>query len=247
MNPSPPIDQPSSSGLRILCAGAMHPILDELTGAIARIAGGPVMVRYASSGGVKARVLEGEPADVVITTAAAIDHLGDHDKILAGTATAVARSSIGVAVRAGAARPDIGSVASFMRALRQANSIAIADPITGSPSGNHLVAVFDRLAMTAELRGKIKRVGGGPGGVVVVGDAVASGEAQIGLQQIAEFLGVPGLDLLGPLPSELQHVTVFSAAVVATATDVATARRLVAFLASPEAAAVITAKGMEPA
>jgi ABC-type molybdate transport system substrate-binding protein len=79
MNPSPPIDQPSSAALRILCAGAMHPILDALTGAIARIAGGPVMVRYASSGGVKARVLEGEPADVVITTAAAIDHLGDHD------------------------------------------------------------------------------------------------------------------------------------------------------------------------
>jgi molybdate transport system substrate-binding protein len=152
MNPSPPIDQPSSAALRILCGGAMHPILDALTGAIARIAGGPVMVRYASSGGVKARVLEGEPADVVITTAAAIDHLGDHDKTLAGTATAVARSSIGVAVRAVAARPDIGSVASFMRALRQANSIAIADPITGSPSGNHLVAVFNRLAMTAELR-----------------------------------------------------------------------------------------------
>jgi molybdate transport system substrate-binding protein len=82
--------------------------------------------------------------------------------------------------------------------------------------------------------------------VVVVGDVVASGEAQIGLQQIAEFLGMPGLDLVGPLPSELQHVTVFSAAVVATATDVPMARRLVAFLASPEAAAVITAKGMEP-
>jgi molybdate transport system substrate-binding protein len=247
MNPSPPIRQTSSSQLRILCAGAMHPIIDELMGALGRIAGKPAAVRYASSGGVKALVMEGEPADVVITTAAAIDHLGDHDKILPETATAVARSSIGVAVRAGAARPDIGSVASFMRALRQAKSIAIADPVTGSPSGNHLVAVFDRLAMTAELRGKIKRVGGGAGGVVVVGDVVASGEAQIGLQQIAEFLGVPGLDLVGALPSELQHVTVFSAAVVATATDVPMARRLVAFLASPETAAVITAKGMEPA
>jgi molybdate transport system substrate-binding protein len=247
MNPSPPIRQATSPGLRILCAGAMHPILDELAGAIERIAGKPSAVRYASSAGVKALVMEGEPADVVITAAAAIDHLGDHDKVLRETARAVARSSIGVAVRAGAPRPDIGSVASFMRALREANSIAIADPVTGSPSGNHLVAVFDRLAMTAELRGKIKRVGGGAGGVVVVGDVVASGEAQIGLQQIAEFLGVPGLDLVGPVPSELQHVTVFSAAVVATATDVAMARRLVAFLASPEAAAVITAKGMEPA
>jgi molybdate transport system substrate-binding protein len=227
--------------------GAMHPILDELTGAIARIAGKPAVIGYASSGRVKALVMEGEPADVVITTAAAIDHLGDHDKVLAETATAVARSSIGVAVGAGAARPDIGSVASFMRALREAKSIAIADPATGSPSGNHLVAMFDRLAMTAELAPKIKRVGGGAGGVVVVGDVVANGEAEIGLQQIVEILGVPGLDLVGVLPSELQHVTVFSAAVASAATDVPAAGRLVAFLASPDAAAVITAKGMEAA
>jgi molybdate transport system substrate-binding protein len=245
MNPSPPIEQISSSLLRILCAGAMHPIIDELMSALGRIAGKPAAVRYASSGGVKALVMEGEPAEVVITTAAAIDELGRHDKILPATATAVARSSIGVAVRAGAAWPDIGSVESFMRALRAAKSIAIADPATGSPSGNHLVAVFDRLAMTAELHGKIKRVGGGAGGVVVVGEAVANGEAEIGLQQISEILSVPGLDLVAALPSQLQHVTVFAAAVAAAATDVASARRLVAFLASPEAAAVVSAKGMQ--
>lgn len=247
MNPSPATHQTASSQLRILCAGAMHPIIDELTGAIARIAGRPVAVRYASSGGVKALVMEGEPADIVITTAAAIDELGRHDKILPLTAIAVARSSIGVAVRAGAARLDIGSVESFKRALRDAKSIAIADPATASPSGNHLIAVFDRLAMAAELQRKIRRIGGGAGGVVVVGEAVANGEAEIGLQQIAEILAVPGLDLVGPLPPELQHVTVFSAAVAAGAADLPSARRLVAFLASPEAAAVIRAKGMEAA
>jgi molybdate transport system substrate-binding protein len=245
MNPSPPIHQTSSSQLRILCAGAMHPIIDELMGALGRIAGKPAAVRYASSGGVKALVMEGESADIVITTAAAIDELGRHDKIVPMTATAVARSSIGVAVRAGAARPDIGSVESFVRALRAAKSIAIADPATGSPSGNHLVAVFDRLGMTAELHGKIKRVGGGAGGVVVVGEAVANGEAEIGLQQISEILSVPGLDLVAALPSQLQHVTVFAAAVAAAATDVPSARRLVAFLASPEVAAVVSAKGMQ--
>jgi molybdate transport system substrate-binding protein len=249
MNPSTAIHQTAPSRLRILCAGAMHPIVDELTGAIERIAGRPVAVRYASSGGVKALVMEGEPADIVITAAAAIDELGRHDKVLppTATATAVARSSIGVAVRAGAARPDIGSAESFKRALRDAKSIAIADPTTGSPSGNHLIAVFDRLAMTAQLRGKIRRVGGGAGGVVVVGEAVANGQAEIGLQQIAEILAVPGLDLVGALPPELQHVTVFSAAVAASATDLPSARQLVAFLASPESAAVIRAKGMEAA
>ena len=225
----------------------MHPIIDELMGPLERIAGKPVAVQFANSGGVKARVLAGEAADVVITTASAMDDLRYHEKILPDTATAVARSAIGVAVRAGAARPDIASIESFKRALRDARSIAIADPATGSPSGNHLVTVFEQLGMTAELREKIKRVGGGDGGVVVVGDVVASGEAEIGIQQIAEILGVPGLDLVGELPPALQHVTVFSAAVAATAADVPSARRLVAFLASPQVAAVITAKGMQAA
>jgi molybdate transport system substrate-binding protein len=247
MNHSAPILPPSSSDLRILCAGAMHPIVDELMGPLERIAGKPVAVEFTNSGGVRARVLAGEVVDVVVTTAAAIDELRHHDKILPETAMAVARSSIGVAVRAGAARSDIGSVESFKRVLRDARSIAIADPATGSPSGNHLVAVFERLGMTAELQGKIKRIGGGAGGVVVVGDVVASGEAEIGLQQIAEILGVAGVDLIGELPPELQHVTVFSAAVAATATDVPSARRLVAFLASPQAAAVITVRGMRAA
>jgi molybdate transport system substrate-binding protein len=247
MNPSPPTQPPSSSQLDILCAGAMHPVMDELIGALERIAGRPVMVQFASSGGVSARVMAGEAADVVITTAAAMDDLGRHDRILLMTVTAVARSAIGVAVRAGAARPDIGSVESFKRALSDARSIAIADPATGSPSGNHIVAVLERLELTTELEGKIRRIGGGTGGVVVVGDAVASGEVEIGIQQVAEILAVPGLDLVGELPGELQHVTVFSAAVAATATDLPPAHRVVAFLASSQAAAVIRAKGMEAA
>jgi molybdate transport system substrate-binding protein len=98
--------------------------------------------------------------------------------------------------------------------------------------------------MTPELDSKIKRVGGGAGGVVVVGDAVAAGEAEIGFQQIAEILAVPGIDLIGELPPDLQCVTVFSAAVAANATDVTSARRLIQFLVSSTARSVINAKGM---
>ena len=94
---------------------------------------------------------------------------------------------------------------------------------------------------------RIKWVGGATGAVVVVGEVVARGEAEIGLQQIAEILAVPGIELVGALPVELQHVTVFSAAVAAAATDTPLARRLIDFLVSPAAAAVIKAKGMEPA
>jgi molybdate transport system substrate-binding protein len=163
------------------------------------------------------------------------------------TAAAVARSAIGVAVRSGAAWPDIGSVDAFRLALRNARTIAIADPATGSPSGHHLARVLDRLGMTAELGARIKWVGGATGAVVVVGEVVARGEAEIGLQQIAEILAVPGIELVGALPAELQHLTVFSAAVAAAATDTPLARRLIDFLVSPAAAAVIKAKGMEPA
>jgi molybdate transport system substrate-binding protein len=237
----------ATPGLRILCAGAMHPILDELTGELERMSGTHVVARFASSGGVKARVLEGEAADVVITTSAAIEELGRQDKVLPVTATAVARSAIGVAVRSGAAKPDVASVDAFRLALRNARTIAIADPATGSPSGNHLARVLDRLGMTAELGARIKWVGGATGAVVVVGEVVARGEAEIGLQQIAEILAVPGIELVGALPAELQHLTVFSAAVAAAATDTPLARRLIDFLVSPAAAAVIKAKGMEPA
>jgi molybdate transport system substrate-binding protein len=235
------------SAMVLLCAGAMHPIIDALAGELERIAAKPVSARFANSGGVKTRVLAGEQVDVVITTAAAMEELAKHDRIVALSAVPVARSAIGVAVRAGAARPDIDAVGEFQRALRDARSIAIADPVTGSPSGNHLVAVLARLGMAAELQHKIRWVGGGAGGVVVVGEVVAKGEADIGLQQIAEILSVPGLELVGALPDALQHVTVFSAAVAATAIDVAAARRVVEYLASPETAAIIRAKGMEPA
>jgi len=242
MHPSPPIHEVSA--MRILCAGAMHRIVDELMNALERLSGRPVAARFASFVAVKTRMLEGECTDVVITTKLAIEELGRHHKIVPGTTTDVARSAIGAAVRAGALRPDIGSIESFKRALRDANSIAIADPITGSPSGNHLVGVFDRLGMTPELDSKIKRVGGGASGVVVVGDAVAACEAEIGFQQIAEILAVPGIDLIGELPPDLQCVTVFSAAVAANATDETSARRLIEFLVSSTARSVINAKGM---
>jgi molybdate transport system substrate-binding protein len=225
----------------------MHGVIEVLKMSLENAAGRSVTVRFANSGGVRARVMAGEAADVAITTAAAIEDLARHGRVLRETVTAVARSAIGVAVRAGAVRPDIGSVDAFTRALLAARSIAMADPATGSPSATHLAGVFERLGLTAALEGKIRHVGGGAGGVVVVGDVVARGEADIGIQQIAEFTAVPGLAVVGEVPAELQKVTVFSAAVTAATTDAAAARRLVAFLASPQAAEVVRASGMQPA
>jgi molybdate transport system substrate-binding protein len=238
-----PGSNPRPSALQLLCAGAMHGVIDALDPTFVSVVGRPVKARFTNSGGVKARVMAGENADVAISTAAAIDELARHGKV--SSVTALARSPIGVAVRAGAERPDIGTVESFKRALVAARSIAIADPATGSPSGNYLVGLFERLSLTASLRDKIRYVGGGAGGVVVVGEAVARGDAELAIQQMPELVGVAGLDVVGELPAELQQVTVFSSAVVATTADEVGARRLIACLASPHAAVAIRAKGMQ--
>jgi molybdate transport system substrate-binding protein len=236
-----------SSALQLLCAGAMHGVIDALDTTFVGAVGKPVKASFTNSGGVRARVMAGESADVAISTAAAIEELARHGKVLPSSVTALARSPIGVAVRADAVRPDIGAVEAFKLALNDAKSIAIADPATGSPSGNYLVALFERMSLTTSLRDKIRYIGGGAGGVVVVGEAVARGDAELAIQQMPELVGISGLDVVGELPAELQQVTVFSAAVVATTSDEAGARRLIACLVSAHAAAAIRAKGMLPA
>jgi molybdate transport system substrate-binding protein len=198
----------NGASVHILCAGAMHPIIDALAGPFERASGLGVAAQFASSRGVKERVMAGERVDLAITIQAAIDDLGKQGKILPESATPLARSRIGVAVRAGAPRPDIQSVESFKRAMLQANSIALADPATGSPSATHVFGVIEHLGMTAELQPKIRLARAAAGAAVLVGEIVAGGEAEIGVQQIAEILAVPGVDFAGALPTELQHVSV---------------------------------------
>ena len=222
----------------------MHKIMDDLVPAFERMSGKTVAISFASSGGVKNRVMGGESVDVIVSTQAALDELADAGKIARDSVAVVARSPIGVAVRAGAAKPDVGTVDAFKQALLQAHSIAYADPSTGSPSANHFVKVLDRIGMTAALKAKTKLVGAAPGRVVVVCDAVASGEAEIGIQQISEILGVAGVELVGPLPPELQHLTTFSAAVGAGASNAAAARELLAFMTSAGNAPAIQRRGM---
>lgn len=248
MKAAPDMSAPSakSADIHVLCAGAMHRIMDELVPAFERISGKKVAIGFASSGGVKNRVLDGESVDVVITTRAAIDDLAASMKIASDGIKAIAHSPIGIAIRAGAAKPDIGSIEAFKRTLLQARSIAYADPSTGSPSANHFVKVLNRLGMTAALKPKTKLIGAAAGSVVVVCDAVARGEADIGIQQTSEILGVSGVELAGPLPTELQHLTTFSAAVGAQAKDPEASHSLVDFLISPTVAPVIEANGMTP-
>jgi molybdate transport system substrate-binding protein len=240
MPPRPP------AALSVLCAGALHAILEQLAPAFERRLGTPVTLSFASSAGVKKRIEDGDAADVVVSTQAVVDHLAGQGKLARDGLAAVADSPIGVAVRAGARKPDIGSVEAFKRTLLQARSLAYADPATGSPSANHFVKVLERLGIAAQLRSKTRLVRAAPGEVVVVGQLVAGGEAEIGIQQISEILGLGGVDLAGPLPPELQHMTTFAAAVGARCRDAEVARSFIDFMTSPAAAAVIVANGMVP-
>jgi molybdate transport system substrate-binding protein len=238
-------DSAHSIDLKVLCAGALSTIIGELAPAFERASGNTVSVTYDRSGTVRTHVLAGKIVDVVITTQEAVDDLVQQKMVAPDSVAIVGGSRIGVAVRAGASKPDISSVTLFKRALLNAKSIAYADPATGSPSGNHFVRVLQQLGIASEVAPKLKRIGAGRGSVVVVCEVVASGDAEIGIQQIAEILAVPDVELAGALPSELQKMTVFSAAVASGASDLNLARRFLQFITSETSSVVVKAKGME--
>lgn len=236
----------AAPAITVLCGGALREILHELGKTYALAGGGEVLAEFATSASIGDRIRNGETFDIVISTDVAVAKLAEENRILPDSVTALARSSIGVAVRAGRPKPEIGSVEAFISALRRATSIACADPALRTPSGAYLAALFDRLGLTTELAPKMRLVGAAGGKPVVVCEALVKGEAELGLQQISEIVAVPGVDLVGPLPPEIQHVTLFAAGVTPTAGRADPARDFVGFLASETARSVIAANGMDP-
>jgi len=233
--------------LRILSAGAMREIVSELSEAYERRTNIKPSGEYTRSPLVRDRIRAGEVFDVVVTTQSRISELATEEKVIPGSIRILARSGIGVAVKAGKPKPDIGSVTAFVAALRAAKSIACADPAFGTASGLYLVELFDRLGLTADLKPKIRLVGTEGGKPVVVCAAVADGSCDIGLQQIAEIVSVPGVDVVGPLPKEIQHVTVFAVAVASNSPYPNLAQDFVNFITVESAKAVIAKHGMDPA
>jgi molybdate transport system substrate-binding protein len=184
------------------------------------------------------RLARGEPADVVIMVGDALDGLIKQGKAVAGSRIDLASSHIGMVVRAGAPKPDISSVDAFKRALINAKSIAYSD----SASGVYLSTVlFKRLGIADQIAAKSKMIPAEP-----VGAVVARGDAEIGFQQISELLPVPGVELVGPLPPEIQKVTVFAAGIPTGAKEPQAGAALIKFLASPAAAPAIRKSGLEP-
>jgi molybdate transport system substrate-binding protein len=234
----------SNSELKLLSTTAMKTTMDELAPQFERASGRTLKASYAPSAQIARRVAEGEAADVAIATGPGIEGLIRQGRIVAGSRVDIARSAIGVAVRAGAPPPDISSVAAFVPALLAAKSIAMSNPVGGGASGTHMWSVFERLGIAEKLKPKTIFGPGGPAGLI--GFFLLRGEAEIGLQQMPELMAVPGIDIVGPVPGEMQNITVFAAGITAHAGDPAAGKKFIEFLTTPAAAKAIKAKGMEP-
>ncbi len=231
--------------LKVLSALAMRPVMEDLGPKFEHASGHKLTITFEGVGAVVKRIQDGEAADVVIIPRQGIESFVKDGKAAADNVTVIARSGIGVAVRKGGPRPDISSPEALKRTLLAAKSITYSDPARGGASGVHFAKVLDPLGIATEM--KTKTVFPKTAGGDAVGLLVANGEAEIGVHQFQELIRVTGIEIVGPLPGDLQDTIVVSAAIMASAKNADVAKLLVNHLRTPEAAAVIKGKGMEPA
>lgn len=232
----------SAAEIKLLYPTALEPVFRELLPAFEKASGHEVVAQYGPAGRIAERIRKGEPADVAIVTSAQSEALVREGKAVAGSNVSLARVGVGVYVQKGAARPDISSVEAFKQALRSVKSIGMIDPATGGASGIFMAALLDRLGLAAELRSRIRLFP--PGSPIFA--AVAKGEIELAFGQISEILSRPSVDLVGPLPAEIQGYTHFAAIVVSGARNAEAAAALVSFVATAAAKAAMRAKGFEP-
>lgn len=228
--------------IQLVSSLGMKVMLGDLIPDFERATGHKVTIVYGAPGPMKARA-EAEPVDLVVLPGSAIDDLIKSGKIVADSKVILARSGMGVGVRAGAPKPDISTPEAFKRALLAAKSVSYSDPAIGSPSGAHVAKMLERLGIVEEMKAKSKLYSG-PGYHT---ELVAKGEIEFSMAQISEILPVQGAELAGPLPGDLQLTTVYQIGIGTGTKDQAAVKQFITFMKSPAAAAVIKAKGMEPA
>jgi molybdate transport system substrate-binding protein len=237
----------SAADVQVMISAGFYGAYSELGPAFERATGHRLVTTRGPSLGdspeaIPNRLARGESADVVILDDSSAVDFVRRGLVHADSKVELARSEIGMVVKAGAAKPDIGSVDAFRNALLAAKSIAYSD----SSSGTYLVTtLFGKLGVAEQVAAKSRKVRGPPSGEPVAA-VVARGEAEIGFQQVAELLHVPGVDFVGAIPAELQPKVFYSGAVTATARQPEVAQALVRFLASPASAATIAKTGLSP-
>jgi molybdate transport system substrate-binding protein len=234
---------PATGDIHVMTSGGFTAAYNDLRPAFERASGRTVKTAYGASMGnaddsIPNRLARNEPADVVILARPALDALVAQGKVLPGSQVDLVRSSIGFAVRKGAPRPDISTVDALKRTLLAAPSIAYSASASGTYYETELLK---KLGIEAQVKPKSKRILSER-----VGTVVARGDAVLGLQQVSELLPIAGIDYLGPLPAEVQQVTVFSAGIASASKQPEAARQLIRYLNSPAAASTIAKTGLEP-
>ena len=231
----------SAAEVHVMISGGLSAAYSALVPEFEKATGNKVITAYGPSMGttvnaIPVRLERGEPADVLILVGYALDDLVKQGKAV--SRVDLVNSKIGVAVKAGAPRPDISSAEAIKRALLAAKTVAYSD----SASGVYIsTEMFDKLGIAAEMKDKAKKIPATP-----VAEIVAKGEAEIGMQQISELKAIAGVDIVGPLPEALQKVTVFSAGIATVSKEPEAAKALIKFLASPSARETIVNSGLEP-
>jgi molybdate transport system substrate-binding protein len=231
-----------AADLKLLAGSAIDPAMRDLIPQFERAAGHKVSFDFEGTiGTMTERVRRGEAADVLIVSASQIAMLEQQGKIVAGSRFDIAKVGVGVFVRTGAMKPDIGSVEAFKRAMLAAKSIGWNDPAAGAPVSVYMLSIFERLGIAEDMKPKTiafkqrsERFA-----------AIARGDVEIGFNQISEIVAAPGVELVGPLPAEIQNYTLLTGGLVASGNEQAAAQALLRFLSSPAAQAIWKAKGFK--
>jgi molybdate transport system substrate-binding protein len=229
----------NAADIKVLSTQATEEAYRELVPQFEKTSGHKVATTFTGTLGAMKRLADGETYDLLIMSSSSIDELIKAGKIAPGSRVDFAKSGVGVAVRKGAPKPDISSTEALKKTLLAAKSIGYS---TG-PSGNYIVSLFEKMGIGDQVKPKLKQTPTG----VFVGSIIASGEVEIGFQQVSELMHFAGIDYLGPLPADVQYITIFSSGVQTGAKQEDAAKALVKFITAPAAAAVLKKHGLEPA
>jgi molybdate transport system substrate-binding protein len=237
------IPEADSAEIKVLSANGMREVMHDLGPKFESASGHKLAITFATVGVIVKRVQEGEKADVIIAPRQGIDSLVKDGKANTEAVTVLARSGIGLIVRNGSTKPDISTSEALKRALVAAKSVTYLDPAAGGTTGVHFAKVLDRLDIAELVKAKtVLHKNSREAGALV-----ASGQAEIGVNLVQELMPLPGIEIVGPLPGDLQLTLVFAATLTSDTNESTASKALIDFLRTPNAAKVIQAKGMEPA
>ena len=232
----------SAAEVRAFVTVALQSVFEEIAPEFERSTGHRLYVTFGTSSALVKRIQDGEAADCLVANQGIIDGLAKSGKVQAGSDQTIAKSSVGAAVRKGEPKPDITSVDAFLKALLAARAISYSDPSGGGASGVHIAKMLDKHGLSEALKSKTRFPP--PGGLT--GRLLVAGEADIAIQQVSELVSVSGVELVGPLPGELENVTTLALVVLASAKEPEAAKALTRYLRTPAVIATMKARGLDP-